>query len=377
MRRIGHECDPRRARHSRGFTLIELLVVIAIIAVLIALLLPAVQAAREAARRASCVNNMKQIGLALHNYHQSNDAFPPGGLPVVLATGGTSAANASFSAQARLLQYMEQSSVFNAMNFSYGCFNSKDTYGCAANSTACASRLSVFLCPSQTPPNWPVTRVTGQTYIGPGCSYFASMGSTLEFTAGNTSGPPNGLFPYAGPAVGLRDITDGASNTIAFGEWRIGSGQLSVLTIPSDIVYVNALPAGVTRNTATINLPLANAGNALITWLNKCKSMAAPGGSGRDSDSATLGESWAFSLPAYTQGNINYSPNPPYPACMWAATGTQDSGGVFGLASLHPGGANAVFADGSVKFLKSSVSLPTIWALGSKAQGEVISADAY
>jgi prepilin-type N-terminal cleavage/methylation domain-containing protein/prepilin-type processing-associated H-X9-DG protein len=364
-------------KDRRGFTLIELLVVIAIIAVLIALLLPAVQAAREAARRASCINNLKQIGIALHNYMQTNDCVPPGGLPVTLATGGTSAANASFSAQARLLQFIEQGSVYNSMNFAYGCFNSKDTYGCAANSTVCASRLSVFICPSQTPPSWPVTRVTGQTYVGPGCSYFASMGSTLEFTAGNTGGLPNGLFPYAGPAIGLRDVQDGASNTIAFGEWRIGSGMNSTLTIPSDIVYVNSLPNGVTRNTGSMNLPLANAGNALITWLNSCVKMATPGGAARDSDSATLGESWAFSLPGYTQGNINYSPNPPYPACMWAGTGTQDSGGVFGLASLHPGGANAVFCDGSVKFLKNSVSLPTIWALGSKAQGEVVSADAY
>jgi len=367
----------QRAKERHGFTLIELLVVIAIIAVLVALLLPAVQAAREAARRASCVNNLKQLGLALQNYQQVMDCFPPGGLPVVTATTPASAANASFSAQARLLQFMEQASVYNAMNFSYGCFNSKDTYGCAANSTSCRTQLAVFLCPSQTPPSWPVTRVTGQTYTGPGCSYFASMGSTLEFTAGNTAGPPNGLFPYAGPAIGLRDVQDGSSFTIGFGEWRIGSGQNGLLTIPSDIVYVNALPAGVTRNTGTMNLPLANANNALTTWLNTCLKMATPGGAGRDSDSATLGESWAFSLPGYTQGNINYAPNPPYPACMWAATGTQDSGGVFGLASLHPGGANAVFCDGSVKFLKNSISLPTIWALGSRAQGEVISADAY
>jgi prepilin-type N-terminal cleavage/methylation domain-containing protein/prepilin-type processing-associated H-X9-DG protein len=366
-----------RVKEGRGFTLIELLVVIAVIAVLIALLLPAVQAAREAARRASCVNNLKQIGLALHNYHQTNDCFPPGGLPVVTATGRSNQANASFSAQARLLQFVEQGALFNSMNFSYGCFNSVDTYGCAANSTVCSLRLSVFLCPSQTPPSWPVTRVTGQNYIGPGCSYFASLGSTLEVSALDTGGPPNGLFPYSGPAIGLRDVTDGSSNTIAFGEWRIGSGMNSILTIPSDIIYVGALPAGVTRNTGTMNLPLANANNALITWLNTCNQMSTPKGAARDGDSATLGESWAFSLPCYTQGNINYSPNPPYPACVWGPTGTQDTGGVYGLASLHPGGANALFCDGSVKFLKNSINLATISALGSRAQGEVVSSDAY
>jgi prepilin-type processing-associated H-X9-DG protein len=358
--------------------LIELLVVIAIIAVLIALLLPAVQAAREAARRAGCVNNLKQIGLALHNYQQANDCFPPGGLPVVLATGGSTAQNASFSPQARLLQFIEQGMLYNSMNFSYGCFNTLDTYGNAANSTVCQSRLSVFLCPSSPPPSFTVLRVASYpSYIAPGNSYFAALGATLEFDANQTGGPPNGVFPHRGPAIGLRDIQDGSSNTIAFGEWRIGSGNINILTIPSDIVWMGVQPSGVTRNTATFNLPQANAGNSLITWLNTCKGMAYPGSSARNPQSAALGEAWAFSLPGYALGNINYAPNPPYPACMWAVTGTQDSGGVFGLASLHPGGANTLFCDGSVKFLKNSISLPTIWGLGTKAQGEIITADAY
>jgi len=347
--------------------------VIAIIAVLIALLLPAVQAAREAARRASCINNMKQIGLALNNYEQTNSSYPPGGLPVVTATGALSEMNASFSAHARLLQYAEQSVVFNAMNFSYGCFNSVDTYGNASNSTAAATKMTMFLCPSDTQPSWAINRDTGQSFTSPGNNYYASMGSTLEFAA-TQAVPPNGLFPYAGPAIGSRDVLDGTSNTIGFGEWRTGSGLTSRATIGSDIVWQGALPSGVTRGTASINLPQANAGNAFITWMNKCGALDVAG-------SAALyvyqGEAWAFSLPGYTQGTVCMPPNPKVPGCMWQPSGTQDSGGSFGLTSRHPGGANAVFCDGSVHFLKDSVNMTTIWALGSKAQSEVVSADSY
>src|SRR5580704_7370538 len=160
-----------RLRSQRGFTLIELLVVIAIIAVLIALLLPAVQAAREAARRSQCINNLKQIGLAMHNYHQTYDCFPNGAL---ISTSGAN--NYSWSAHARLLANLEQQSLYNAVNWSVGPIN--DTYGTFANATVSATRLAVFLCPSSTPPSWPFEGSAPlSAFSAPGNNYFASMGS--------------------------------------------------------------------------------------------------------------------------------------------------------------------------------------------------------
>lgn len=362
-----------------GFTLIELLVVIAIVAVLIALLLPAVQSAREAARRVQCLNNLKQIGLAMHNYHSVNDCFPPAGLPVRSASSGAILHNASYSAQARLMQFIEQGALYNAMNFDYGCFNSDDAYGNAANSTATDKRLSVFLCPSSHVPDFDVTRTLGQSFLAPGTSYFASTGSCLEWDSRQAGGPPNGIFQYGGSPIGMRHVADGSSNTIAFGEWKIGSGNINRATIPSDIIYMNEYPVGVIRNTFRMSLPAANANGALIAWLDICRQRNVPGVTAhrREGNTTHLGQAWAFALPAYSVGNTVMTPNSKYPACLTEMLRTQNSPGVYGLASFHPGGANVILADGSVRFLKETTDLNAFWALGSRNGGEVVSADAY
>ena len=200
---------------KRGFTLIELLVVIAIIAVLIALLLPAVQSAREAARRAQCVNNLKQIALAAHNYISATGVFPPGidnttlylgkGLPASLSTW------TSWSPQALLLPYVEQSPLYNAANFNWGLYIGQ---GGVTNSTVYNTRIAAYLCPSDA--------LAGQQNIN---SYAGSIGtSTIQYpTDGNTTGlfrVYNNLNQCS--SVSLAAITDGTSNTIAFGEGLVG-----------------------------------------------------------------------------------------------------------------------------------------------------------
>ncbi len=377
-------------RSRRGFTLIELLVVIAIIAVLIALLLPAVQAAREAARRAQCVNNLKQIGLAFHNYESSNTCFPmttilvpcPTGPPgsIDIACGGF---ESSWSAFARSAPFLEQGSFYNAINFSF-------TYSKPANTTVANTPLGFLYCPSD-----PGSHIDDSTLGGTQTattSYGTCDGdwyvNSFNWGATNTVGPRNACMFGPNYCRTVASVSDGLSNSLMASEGYIGHSQmrscLSTPTAPSDASVGTFTPTNVPP-------PGAASLNALASLIASCSTPSSKIKSG-----GPIGHTrWCNGGVYYSGFTTANPPNCPVTARSratgttltgrtvqmdWDSIDENDGGPTYmslSASSYHSGGVNTLFGDGSVRYVKTSVSPVTWRALGSIAGGEVISADQF
>jgi prepilin-type N-terminal cleavage/methylation domain-containing protein/prepilin-type processing-associated H-X9-DG protein len=377
----------RRLFSSKGFTLIELLVVIAIIAVLIALLLPAVQAAREAARRAQCVNNLKQLGLSVHNYHQQFNCLPAENMflgPTNDLGWGWNASWAVF-----LLPNLEQAPLYNSYNFSVNADSN-------LNYTVTFNALPTFACPSddqkQRPnPPWAPTNYVAN-HGGPGTLRMWS-GTIVEFYTQSNAG--DHIYP-AGTAwwgqdnnlgfFGFEAVTDGTSNTGLFSERLKGipvnsitpyAGQANAkrgIFLTGNISPVCAGPYAPPCGGAGTNFTQ----NALSS-VQGCQ--AIPGTQQADPTSWLTGFSWALGYEWHTVVNSYHHYNTPNKlTCLNPADPGGLWGGTAGMStanSNHPGGVNVCFTDGSVRFVKDSVAYNTWWALGSRNGGEVLSADSY
>jgi prepilin-type N-terminal cleavage/methylation domain-containing protein/prepilin-type processing-associated H-X9-DG protein len=341
-------------RRRRAFTLIELLVVIAIIAILIALLLPAVQAAREAARRMQCTNNLKQLGLAINLYEQASGGLPPSAIVVNTPSPGV-LGTSDWGPFSRILPYLEQSATYAAYNFNAA-------YGDPANLTATAQSIATYLCPSEVRTD----KITDPSFGYTGWTNYGFCLGDWFVWAGPNGGPvTRSAF---GPNLSRRwaDFTDGTSQTIFVAEVRNyqpcvwDCGSLSQIRNPNNIPSPYADPKAIA--------PEYQAAGCKF-FLN---------GHTRWSVIAVhhVGMTTAWPPNKRTPGNTGYS----LPDVDINSMRERFGGPTFAAItsrSYHPGGVNALFGDGRVKFVKSSID-GLVWrALGTVGGGEVISSDSY
>ncbi|APW61699.1 DUF1559 domain-containing protein [Paludisphaera borealis] len=372
-------------KRRSGFTLIELLVVIAIIAVLIALLLPAVQSAREAARRSQCINNLKQLGLGVHNYHSQQNVFPP------LDQNYSAAAIASnrfpndpwpIDWMASILPQIEQQPLYNSINFMLmsGAWGE----GTPPNTTAIRSRVSTVMCPSEN------TKVP--TIAQGWKNYVANVGGP-PVTSGWTGllvvmrSDPNNYPGFSScqtnsncGSFGVESVTDGTSNTALFSETLLGTGpamnSVTIATAQRKSTY--QFPSG-------LNIPMdvgAAQPQAAQNFVATCKGL--PGTTaGYGGLPPASGNAWLAGHAGSTLvwNAYNHWMTPNAIGCYNMNDGNTGGWGnvvdAIPPSSNHPGGVNMAMGDGSVRFIKDSINLQAWWGLGTRNGNEVVSSDAF
>jgi len=346
--------SPRRA-----FTLIELLVVIAIIAVLIALLVPAVQKVRESAARTQCLNNLKQQGLALHNYNNVNGAFPPG---FVIAVGNTDPTqHANTTGFTYLLPYIEQGAILGQ-----GYDVTQYWFATPANQAAVQTNVSIYLCPSNNGRRTLDLTIYNEPSLPPSCAatdYAMCRGAngTLYYNWNSIPNAYRGVFNIETTGlttarVRILQITDGTSETIAIGEAACGSSLFKVQNPVTGALVPNGL--------------LIQGWGAASVGDNASYGTGVPY---YGSVFAVTAQSQTLSVPV----PMNQNPGTPT-ACLPEATGNNSSGAlatmdfISGFRSNHPGGCNFLFCDGSVRFISQGIDAPTYQALSTYMGNETV-----
>ncbi|MGM0485684.1 MAG: DUF1559 domain-containing protein [Planctomycetota bacterium] len=338
-----------RRGKSTAFTLVELLVVIAIIGILVALLLPAVQAAREAARRSQCVNNLKQVGLAFHNYHDVHKVFP-----CFVYRNGQNSFWRGYSAFSQVLPFIEQQPLYDQMETdSVNFWHNWDGGEVAA---VRSSEIPSFICPSDE--SFPTA---GGWSNGPGSNYGVSFGSTFVW---DNYQEQNGMFRARNDGnarnieTKLGDVRDGTSNTLLASEHltgdnndgRLMAGNSSEPRIgspfPEDMQYPDQGP--------------------LNAWGAECESQT-----NHNSENANQ---WIAPEPTQTALNTVAPPNWQYPNCQFSGSGfSADRNGAYPPRSRHSGGVNCTLGDASVRFVTDSIDFKTWQFFGSRNDANAIS----
>lgn len=352
---------PTLSRSRSAFTLIELLVVIAIIATLVAILLPAVQQAREAARRSNCKNNLKQLGIALHNYHDTHGVLPKGHIGTQVCDAQTQKFGQWWTGHSfvtQLLPFVEQSALYDRINFNFNATPATGVPCDASPSIATTNRdtynstnIPTFICPSDlSPQRNAVTNYAGN--IGPTFNALSQQAGAIPDRT-LWVGPFNRFY-----SARFSDVLDGLSNTIFMSERVVGDNNNNLFTLEADWVR-NQPSAGVITT-------------VVFTPVGQLNAYGAQCLAGTSDHRSTTGFSYYSSTMNHAMFNTIATPNWRFPSCAVCVTcSNADNNGVFPARSRHKGGAQTLMGDGSVHFTSENIDVVLYQRLGHLNDGNV------